>query len=77
MLSGLSLVPHLVLLEIHQARLDVLSLPTNLPFQSLRSFSLLLCICDFEGIVRASDIDHTSEVRNVGTAPNSGRQLNR
>jgi hypothetical protein len=72
MLSGLSLVPHLVLLEIHQARLDGLSLPTNLPVQSL-----LLCICDFEGIVRASDIDHTSEVRNVGTAPNSGRQLNR
>ncbi|KAJ7850919.1 hypothetical protein B0H14DRAFT_3866477 [Mycena olivaceomarginata] len=62
-LSALSLVPCLSILEIHQVRFDGPQPPDILRFPSLRI--LLIGICGFRGVTRVADIDHDSERHNV------------
>ncbi|KAJ7083197.1 hypothetical protein B0H15DRAFT_431224 [Mycena belliarum] len=64
LLHGLSMVPSLTTLEIHQARFDGTPLPLSLPFTSLES--LRIGICGFQGcFVRSDTIDRTRETGNV------------
>ncbi|KAJ7847118.1 hypothetical protein B0H14DRAFT_2770523 [Mycena olivaceomarginata] len=63
LLGGLSLIPNLTVLEIHQARFDGAAPPRVLAFPSLET--LLISICGFRGVVRASSIDRTKENENV------------
>ncbi|KAJ7242849.1 hypothetical protein B0H12DRAFT_1221243 [Mycena haematopus] len=63
LMSALSLIPNLSVLEIHQARFDGPFSPVDLLFLSLSS--LLICICGFKGVTRVDGIDIATEKRNV------------
>ncbi|KAJ6528602.1 hypothetical protein B0H19DRAFT_1194897 [Mycena capillaripes] len=63
LLGSLSLIPNLTVLEIHQARFDGAAPPRDLAFPSLET--LLVSICGFRGVVRASGIDRTKENKNI------------
>ncbi|KAJ6531411.1 hypothetical protein DFH09DRAFT_1409440 [Mycena vulgaris] len=63
MWSALGSVPQLSLLEVHDARFDRPSPPPNLSFAALDT--LLICICGFNRVVRASNIDRMPDSRNV------------
>ncbi|KAJ7766310.1 hypothetical protein DFH07DRAFT_809525 [Mycena maculata] len=65
LLSTLSLVRGLSVLEIHQVRFDGPPPPDNLSFPSLSS--LLIGICGFQGVTRVPNIDHDFERHNVAT----------
>ncbi|KAJ6531557.1 hypothetical protein B0H10DRAFT_1973277 [Mycena sp. CBHHK59/15] len=76
LLAALSLIPYLTILEIHQARFDGAARPGVLSFPSLEI--LLISICGFQGVVRASGIDrqkrrkmswHCSKIPAVRTLP--------
>ncbi|KAJ6531556.1 hypothetical protein B0H10DRAFT_1973276 [Mycena sp. CBHHK59/15] len=63
LLAALSLIPYLTILEIHQARFDGAARPGVLSFPSLEI--LLISICGFQGVVRASGIDRQKR-RKIG-----------
>ncbi|KAJ6607654.1 hypothetical protein B0H10DRAFT_545716 [Mycena sp. CBHHK59/15] len=63
LLRTLSSVPHLAILEIHQARFDGTSPPPSLPFAALES--LLICISGFQGVIRGENIDRAREIDNI------------
>ncbi|KAJ7230620.1 hypothetical protein GGX14DRAFT_584003 [Mycena pura] len=65
LLSALSSVGSLSVLEIHQVRFDGPSSPKDLTFPSLSSLSI--GICGFRGVDRVPDIDNSRERDNIVT----------